>query len=152
MKEKLILEIQKEADETSPQVGVSLTIDTFNREGSHVSGSVSLIPRCSSHEMLEREVSRIKERLDALLEESQKLFESELRREPLEVNENLSAKEIWDILSTIEDLELLIKEFNSLSHEKRLEVADHVFTNCNIFSGVASVFSMRYNSEEAQLE
>jgi hypothetical protein len=152
MKEKLILEIQKEAGETSPQVGVSVAIDTFNREGSPVSGSVSLIPRCSSHEMLEREVSRIKERLDALLEESQKLFESEPRREPLEVDENLSAEEIWNILLSIEDFELLSKEFNNLSHEKRLEVADHVFTNCNIFSGVASVFSMRYNSEQAQLE
>ena len=152
MKEKLILEIQNEADETSPQVGVSVTIDTFNREGSHASGSVSLIPGCSSHEMLEREVSRIKERLDALLEESQKLFEPEQEAESPKVDKNLSAKEIWDILSTRQDFELLIKEFNSLSHEKRLEVADHVFTNCNIFSGVASVFSMRYNSEEAALE
>ena len=152
MKEKFTLEIEKEADDAGPRVGVSVTIDTFKGEGSHMSGSVLLIPKCTSHEMLEREVSRIKERLDDLLEESQKLFEPEQKAESPKVDENLSAKEIWDILSTREDFELLIKEFNSLGHEKRLEVADHVFTNCNIFSGVASVFSMRYNSEEAKLE
>jgi hypothetical protein len=152
MKKKLALEMEKEADDASPQVGVSVNIDTFNGEGSHVSGSVWLTPKCNSYKMLEREVSRLKEDLDTLLERSQKLFVAEQEAESLKVDENLGAKEIWDILSTREDFELLIKEFNSLSHEKRLEVADHVFTNCNIFSGVASVFSMRYNSEEAKLE
>lgn len=152
MKGKLTLEIEKEADDASPKVGVSVTIDIANGEGSHVSGPGLLVPKCSSYEMLEREVAHVKEELDALLKKSQQLFESERKAESLELDENLGAKEIWDILSTIEDPESLIKEFNGLSHEKRLEVADYVFTNCNVFSGVASVFSMRYNNEEARLE
>ena len=152
MKEKLTLEIEKEVDDASPKVGVSVTIDIANGEGSHVSGSGLLVPKCSSYEMLEREVAHVKEELDTLLKKSQQLFESERKAESLELDENLGAKEIWDILSTIEDPESLIKEFNGLSHEKRLEVADYVFTNCNVFSGVASVFSMRYNNEEAKLE
>ncbi|MBW1715852.1 MAG: hypothetical protein JRJ77_08520 [Deltaproteobacteria bacterium] len=152
MKEKLTLETEKEVDDASPKIGVSVTIDIANGEGSHVSGSGLLVPKCSSYEMLEREVAHVKEKLDILLKKSQQLFESERKAETLELDENLSTNEIWDILSTIEDTESLIKEFNGLGHEKRLEVADYVFTNCNVFSGVASVFSMRYNNEQAKLE
>ncbi len=64
----------------------------------------------------------------------------------------MGAKEIWDILSKIKDPELLSAKFNTLSHQKRLEVADYVATHGNIFSGTASVFSTRYNSEKGILE
>jgi hypothetical protein len=39
-----------------------------------------------------------------------------------------------------------------MSYEKRIEVADYVLSHCNVFSGQASVFSMRYNSEEGLLD
>jgi hypothetical protein len=152
MKEKLTLEIERETDDASPKVGVSVTFDIANGEGSNLSGSVLLVPKCSSYEMLEREAAHVKEELNTLLKKSQQLFESERKAESLKLDGNLGVKEIWDILSTIQDPESLIKEFNGLSYEKRLEVADYVFTNCNVFSGAASVFSMRYNNEEAKLE
>ncbi len=152
MKEKLSLEIERAAADTSAQVGVSLSVTVANSEGSNLSGSVLLVPRCSSYGMLEQEISDIKKALDALLEQSQRVFASEAAPERPKLDEAMGAKEIWDILSTIEDTESLKEAFNSLSRAKRLEVADHVFAHCNVFSGVASVFSMRYNNQEAKLE
>ena len=68
------------------------------------------------------------------------------------MNEDMGSDQIWDILSKIKDPELLSVKFNSLSHQKRFEVADYVFTHGNVFSGAASVFSARYNSEKGMLE
>lgn len=153
MKAKLTLEIEKGVDDNSSKVGVSAHIDIKNGEGSNLSGSVLLIPKCNSYEILEQEVARIKEELDALLDKSKKIFGAEGgQQEGLDVNENMSAKEIWDILSMIKAPERLAVKFNGLSHQKRLEVADYVFTHANIFSGAAAVFSSRYNSEKSMLE
>jgi len=153
MKDKLTLEIEKGVNESNSKVGVSVSADMTNGKGSKLSGSVLLIPECSSYRILEQEVARIKEELDTLLEKSKKIFEVEGGEdEDWEVNEDMGAGQIWDALSKIKDPELLSVKFNSLSHQKRLEVADHVFTHGNIFSGAASVFSTRYNSEKGTLE
>jgi hypothetical protein len=152
MKDRLSLEIERGADDASPQVGVSCSITIAGIEGSKLSGSVLLIPKCASYRMLEQEISNIKKELDALLEKSQSAFALERKPEGPRVDEAMGAKEIWDILSIIEDPEALKEEFNSLSHDKRVEIADYVFAHCNVFSGVASVFSMRYNNQEAKLE
>ena len=153
MKDKLTLEIEKGVNESNSKVGVSVSVDMMNGKGSKLSGSVLLIPKCSPYRILEQEVARIKEELDTLLEKSRKTFEVDGGEgEDWEVNENMGAEQIWDILSKIKDPELLSAKFNSLSHQKRLEVADYVFTHGNVFSGAASVFSTRYNSEEGVLE
>lgn len=152
MKDKLKLEIEKGVDEKNSKVGVSVNIDIANGEGSNLSGSVLLITKCSSHKILQEEVSRIKEELDTLLDRSKGLFEGEAEEEGLDVNEDMSAKEIWDILSMVKDPEILLVKFNSLSHQKRFEVADYVLAKCNVFSGPGSIFYMRYNSEEGILE
>ncbi len=153
MKDKLTLEIEKGVNESNSKVGVSVSLDMMNGEGSKLNGSVLLIPKCSTYEILEQEVARIKEELDTLLEKSRKIFEVEGgEEEDWEVNEDMGAEQIWDILSKIKDPELLSVKFNSLSHQKRFEVADYVFTHGNVFSGAASVFSARYNSEKGMLE
>ena len=153
MKDKLTLEIEKGVNESNSKVGVSVSLDMMNGEGSKLSGSVLLIPKCSSYRVLEQEVARIKKELDTLLEKSKKVFEVDGGEgEDWEVNENMGAEQIWDILSRIKDPELLSVKFNSLSHQKRFEVADYVFSHGNVFSGAASVFSTRYNSEKGMLE
>ena len=152
MKDKLKLEKEKGVDEKNSKVGVSVNIDIANGEGLNLSGSVLLIPKCSSYKILQEEVSRIKEELDTLLDRSKGLFEGEAEEKGMDVNEDMSAKEIWDILSMIKDPEILLVKFNSLSHQRRLEVADYVLGKCNVFSGPGSIFSMRYNSEEGVLE
>ena len=152
MKDKLKLEIGKGVDDKASKVGVSIHIDITNGEGSDLSGSVLLIPKCDSYKILQEEVSRIKEELDALLERSKEIFEAEAEEEGPDVDENMRAKEIWDILSLIKDPEVLLVKFNSMSRQKRLEVADYVLAKCNVFSGPGSIFSMRYNSEKGVLE
>ena len=153
MKDKLTLEIEKGVNESNSKVGVSVSVDMMNGKGSKLSGSALLIPKCSSYRILEQEVARIKEELDIVLEKSKKAFEVEGGEEAdWEVDENMGSEQIWDILSKIKGPELLSAKFNSLSHQKRLEVADYVFTHGNVFSGAASAFSTRYNSEKGMLE
>ena len=153
MKEKLTLEIEKGVDEKNSKVGVSLNLEVADGEVSTLSGSVLLVEKCSSYEILHKEVSQIKEELDVLLEKSRRLFEVEIGEEKSQsVNEDMSVKEIWDFLSMIKDPEVLLVKFNSMSRQKRFEVADYVLSNCNVFSGPASIFSMRYNSEEGVIE
>jgi len=152
MKEKLTLEIEKGVDEKNSKVGISLDVEVADGEGSTLSGSVLLVEKCSSYEILHKEVSRIKEELDVLLEKSRSLFEAEIGEEDPDADEDMSAKEIWDLLLIIKDPEVLLVKFNSMSRQKRFEVADYVLSNCNVFSGPASIFSMRYNSEEGVIE
>jgi len=153
MKEKLTLEIEKGVDEKNSKVGVSLNLEVADGEVSTLSGSVLLVEKCSSYEILHKEVSQIKEELDVLLEKSRRLFEVKIGEEKSQsVNEDMSVKEIWDFLSMIKDPEVLLVKFNSMSRQKRFEVADYVLSHCNVFSGPASIFSMRYNSEEGVIE
>jgi len=144
MKDKLKLEIEKDIEDKISKVGVSVEIDITDGRGSNLSGSVCLIPKCDSSQKLEKGVAAIKEELDILLEQSRKLFEEEGSvEEAPDVDETMGAKEIWDVLSTVKDPEVLLAKFNSMSHQKRLEVADYVLAHCNVFSGPASIFSMR---------
>ena len=150
---KLTLETEKGVDEKNSKVGVSLNIEVADGEGSTLSESVLLVKKCSSYEILHKEISRIKEELDALLEKSRRLFEAEIGEEKSQgVDEDMTAKEIWNLLSIIKDSEALSVKFNSMSRQKRFEVADYVLSHCNVFSGPASIFSMRYNSEEGVIE
>jgi len=150
---KLTLEIEKGVDEKNAKVGVSVNVEVADGKESTLSGSVLLVEKCSSYEILQKEVSRIKEELDVLLEKSRRLFEAEVGEEKSQgVNEDMSVKEIWDFLSMIKNPEVLLVKFNSMSRQKRFEVADYVLSHCNVFSGPASIFSMRYNSEEGVME
>jgi len=149
---KLTLEIEKAVDEDNSKVGVSLNVEVADSDGSTLSGSVVLIEKCNSYEVLQKEISRIKEELDALLYQSKQLFETEIGEEGPDVDEDMSAKEIWNCLSIIKNPDVLLVKFNSMSRQKRLEVADYVLSHCNVFSGPASIFSMRYNSEDGVIE
>ncbi|MBW2311580.1 MAG: hypothetical protein JRF35_11000 [Deltaproteobacteria bacterium] len=153
MKKTLTLEIEKGIEGRASRVGVSKEITIADGKGSNVSGSVSLIPGCDSYQQLAKEVAAIQGELDTLLEESKGLFKGQGGTEETpEVDESKSGEEIWDLLAKIEDPKLLSARFNSMSYEKRIEVADHVLAHCNVFTGPASMFSMRYNSEEGLLE
>jgi hypothetical protein len=69
-----------------------------------------------------------------------------------EFRSDMGPEEIWEILSNITDEDLFIGSFNRLEETKRNEVAEYVLTQCNIFSGKASVFSSRYNNEKGLME
>jgi hypothetical protein len=152
MMRKLTLETEKASQDMGTKVGVSLAFEVAGQQGSKVQGSVFLIQKCDSYETLEGEISRLKGELDGLLEEAKERFGPGHGQEHVELNEELGAAELWEILSAVADTEVLVRKFNSLSREKRQEIADYVFSQCNVFTGVASVFSQRYDNEEAKLE
>jgi hypothetical protein len=152
MMRKLTLETEKADPEPGTRVGVSLSFEVAGQQGSEFQGSISLIPKCSSYETLEREISHLKGELDGLLQEAKGQLGLGAGQEDVDLDEELGAAELWEILSALTDTELLVRQFNSLSRGKRREIADYVFSQCNVFAGVASVFSVRYNNEEAKLE
>jgi len=107
---------------------------------------------CNSYEALEIEVQAIKNSVDSLLAKAKEMFREPATEEGLDLRSDLEPEQIWSILSDISDEGLFVKSFNGLEEDKRREVAEHVLTRCNIFSGKASVFSSRYNNETGLME
>ena len=152
MKEKLNLEVEK-GTEDGHKASVTATFDITDSEGSSVSGQILLTPKCLSYKSFEAEVFQIKEQLDKLLDKSKQIFKTGGGEDySLELDENLTDKELWNNISTIKDVDILLGKFNGMSHQKRVEVADYILSHANIFSGAGSIFSERYNSEKGILE
>lgn len=99
---------------------------------------------CRSYDALEMEVQGIRNGLDLLLARAAKVFRGPGDRLALEG----TAEEIWAALSSMNE-KAFMEAFNNLDEAKRREVAEHVLTRCNIFSGNARTFSERYDEESA---
>ena len=152
MKERLKLEEEKTTGDQH-QVSVTAAIDIADNEGSRIAGHVLLTEKCFSYKEFEEQILQIKEQLDNILDKSRQIFEPGVRNDyNLEFNENLTDEELWNIMSQISDVGILLEKFNGMSYEKRVEVADYILSHANIFSGAGSVFSERYNSEKGILE
>ena len=98
------------------------------------------------------EVKKLQDSLGRLLEEAKGIFEDFATGEGIELTPDMKPEEIWAILSRTKDELLFVKHFNGLDDEKRREVAEYILTQCNIFSGMGSIFSARYDHETAFLE
>lgn len=107
---------------------------------------------CDSYETLEIEVQAIKNGLDNLLAQAKELLGKPTTEKGLNLRSDMEPEEIWSILSAVSEEDLFIRSFNNLDEAKRREVAEHVLTKCNIFSGKASVFSSRYDNETGLME
>jgi hypothetical protein len=107
---------------------------------------------CASYHALESEVQAIRQNLEDVLKEAGKAFESASKRDRFGLKPDMTAGEIWAILSGILDEGDFVQSFNALEEEKRKEVAEHVLTHCNVFSGKAAVFSSRYDDKSAFME
>jgi len=106
---------------------------------------------CQTYHALESEVQAIRHDLEDVLKEARKAFESASKRDNLGLKPDMTAGEIWPILSAILDEGDFVEAFNALEQGKRKEVAEHVLTHCNVFSGKAAVFSSRYDDQSALL-
>ncbi len=107
---------------------------------------------CPSYHALESEVQAIRQNLEDVLKEARRVFESASKRDRLGLRPDMTAGEIWAILSAILDEKEFVRAFNTLEEGKRKEVAEHVLTHCNVFSGKAAVFSSRYDGQSAIME
>ena len=107
---------------------------------------------CYSYDDFEGEVEEIESHLERIRGEAKKLLERPAEIAGFEFAPEMSPGEIWSILSAVSDEDLFIKSFNNLEEVKRREVAEYVLTQCNIFSGKASVFSSRYDNETGLMD
>jgi len=98
-----------------------------------------------SYEDLEVEIQAIRDQLDKILAKAKEIFEGPSPREGLDLTPNMTPEQVWSVLEAIDDEVAFINGFNGLDEARRKEVAEHVLTRCNIFSGKASIFSSRYN-------
>jgi hypothetical protein len=107
---------------------------------------------CHRYDDFVTEVETIQNELKQILEKAKAFFGSTSRGGGLEITPEMSAEEIWSALSGIEEEDLFVKSFNNLDDSRRSEVAEHVFTRCNIFSGRPSIFCARYNNASGFIE
>ena len=136
---------QKKGDQIEVLLGIRLKI-ADHEITCPVSGT------CDSYNALEIAVQAIEDNLKKVLSQAKDIFQgAPLQRVP-DLEPDMEPEKIWATLSETDDEDLFINSFNSLDEAKRKEVAEHVLTRCNIFSGKASVFSSRYNSDSGLLE
>ena len=116
-------------------------------------GLVLFAPECEGIEQLELTVSRLKGRLDMLLEQGRALFRThQAQREATVKPIPKTPQEIWKAMEGSGDLNGMREHFNPLPLERRKEVANFIFTNVNIFKGAASLFSQHFNEEACLVE
>jgi hypothetical protein len=134
-----------EGKKPEARLGIRVRLSSFE--------TTCLVTRpCQSFRALEAEVQTIRQNLEDILKEGRKVFENTLNGDSLGLKPDMTAGEIWAVLSAILDEGDFIKAFNALEAEKRKEVAEHVLTHCNVFSGKAAVFSSRYDDQSTVME
>jgi hypothetical protein len=134
-----------EAKKPEARLGIRVKLSSFET-------TCCVTRPCQSYRALESEVEAIRQNLEDLLKEARKVFESTSKRDKLGLRPDMTAGEIWTILSAILDEGDFIQAFNALEAGKRKEVAEHVLAHCNVFSGKAAVFSSRYDDKSALME
>jgi hypothetical protein len=107
---------------------------------------------CRSYKAFELEVQNITKGLEQIMSKAKGMFEKPKAGEMFGIESHMKAEEVWSILSHIGDDNAFVTTFNKLEEEKRRQVAEHILTKCNIFTGKAAVFSSRYNDTTSLLE
>lgn len=106
---------------------------------------------CEDPRAFERETESILAQLGGLKTKAMELFERASTQGKLGLRSDMAPAEIWAVLNAIKDDNEFSQSFNSLEEMKRREVAEHILTKCNIFSGKAAVFSSRYDEATAMM-
>lgn len=116
-----------------------------------IESTIPLTRSFDSYEDFKQEIEALKEHIDLIEKEAKEYLFRSTEERP-DITDDMTPQEIWSVLSNIQDEDRFIKEFNLLPQDKRRDIADYVFTHCNVFSGMASIFSARYNYESALME
>ena len=136
---------KEEGKKTEVRLGIRIKLSSFET-------TCFVTQPCQSYRALESEVQGIRQNIEDVLKEARDVFEGSSRKDNLGLRPDMKAGEIWSILSAILDEGDFIQAFNALEEGKRKEVAEHVLTHCNVFSGKAAVFSSRYDEKSALME
>ena len=98
------------------------------------------------------EIQAIKNEVDEAFKKAKDIFEGNAPGPSIELGPDMAPEEIWKILSSMSDTNQIMERFNALEKNSRKGVAEYVLTQTNIFSGMGSMFSARYNSETGFLD
>ncbi|MBW1704039.1 MAG: hypothetical protein JRJ86_02615 [Deltaproteobacteria bacterium] len=142
-----IIELHEKRENNKRGVCIGIDVRIANRE---VSCPVSGV--CYSEGELAIEAKRIQEDLNRIAYTCKGLFGVDLPDKGLRITPEMAPEEIWSILSEIAEDDLFVETYNGLDPTRRTEVAEHVLSNCNIFSGKAAVFSARYDNKTGLME
>jgi hypothetical protein len=107
---------------------------------------------CRSEKELAEAVEHVREDLERVVEQGKRVLGAISAAVDLGIQPGMSGREVWAVLAQIEDEDQFVRSFNKLTDDQRIEVAEHVLTECNVFSGKASTFSERYNSRTTLME
>jgi hypothetical protein len=107
---------------------------------------------CDTYEEFSVEVKTIQDDLERILQEAKAFFANESSDEVPALGPEMSAEEIWSVLSQSESEDQVTKYFNGLDETKRKEVAEYILTHSNVFSGMGAFFSRCYNSSSGFIE
>ena len=142
-----IIEVHDKKEDDKRGIYIGIDVRIADRE---VSCPVSNV--CYSDKELGIEVERIKENLNQIAETCKGLLGVDLPDKGIRITPGMATEEVWSILSQIAEDDLFVGIFNGLDATRRTEVAEHVLSHCNIFSGKAAVFSARYDNKTGLLE
>ena len=142
-----IIQVDSKKEESEKELSIGIDLQIADRE---IRCLVS--ENCDSYEELLNEIEAIQKNLKHMIEEAKMYFKGPSSKDGSEFTSEMSPEEIWATLSEIQDELDFVKRFNSLDDTRRKEVADHVITKCNVFSGRGSVFSTRYNNKTGYME
>ncbi|MGD8388769.1 MAG: hypothetical protein PVG49_16600 [Desulfobacteraceae bacterium] len=104
-----------------------------------------------SAERLEMEAEILREDLDQALDRARKAMGQAKEGSETDLTGAGSPEELWQRLAAVSDDGEFAERFNGLDEETRREVAEHVLTACNVFSGRPALFSSRYDADSALL-
>jgi len=143
---ELIIHTGKQ-DEPRRQVSLGLRLT--------IAGHETLCPVsgwCEDFKDLDREIQSVLQQLGEIRTKGEKLFEAASAQGRLGIRPGMAPPQVWTLLSGIQDESEFARSFNSLEEAMRRKVAEHVLTQCNVFSGKAAVFSSRYDEGPALMD
>jgi len=106
---------------------------------------------CASVEELETEARKLKDDLDRAVDRARRILAGGPEEEAAPLSSDISVADLWRALESMPDDAGFVERFNGLGEDRRREVAEHVLTSCNIFSGRPAFFSSRYDADTAFL-
>jgi hypothetical protein len=142
-----LIEVHDKKEDDKRGICIGIDVRIANRD---VSCPVSGV--CYSEKELAIEVKKIQESLNQMVESGKGLFGIDLPDRGLRITPEMVPEEIWSILTEIAEDDLFLEVFNSLDETRRTGVAEHVLSNCSIFSGKGAVFSARYDNKTGFLK
>jgi hypothetical protein len=142
-----IIQSQDREGEDKKEFSIGINVQIAGKDA-----PIPISKACHTQDDLVSEIDKIKEDLEALKEESKSLFEKEKMVKELEITPEMDPQQVWDKLCHVESEDRFVNIFNGLDDDRRKAIAEHVLTNCNVFSGKGATFSARYNNETGFLE